>query len=66
MKVTAETITIDQVREIREWARNVIADCDVAIRAEEGRSTRYLKPENLIRIRDRIADLWNARNGGGE
>ncbi len=62
MKVTADTITDEQIRELREWSNSetVRASCRRALHVVE----RVGSGRALMRARERCAAAWNARHGG--
>ncbi len=64
MKVNADTITDEQIRELRLAAyrageRSLEYDCTDAIRRGVGRIAKERKA-----ARERVAAAWNARHGG--
>jgi hypothetical protein len=69
MRVTAETITDDQIRELRETQSpitgNVAYACTVAL-GEDGYEGDLISPEGIVErikaARARCADAWNARS----
>lgn len=67
MKVTAETISDAQIIRLHEEIRYEIERLVASTAHVERALGRGVFSEDLIKLsRARCADLWNARNGGGE
>jgi len=66
VKVTAESITDEQIRELQYWARQLQDAAQFALlRGERGeiKSPSLLGEVNAARAR--CAEIWNARSTGG-
>lgn len=65
MKVTADTITLDQIRELRDTQSPVTGNVAWACAVALGESGGSPSPEYIHQCRGLCAEAWNARNGGG-